>query len=605
MGLIKEEDETARKDWELLEEGVLADAERRKAVTNKMAEPLVEILRWGLFEEPGISWAASWSALQSYLKSRPALHDSMVNTSALYVQDNFRAEDFSVVSKEREPEMSKIESRDTPENSEPKTPESLPGDLITVPVAQPAMASTVADEPPATEPLEEHEPDAHEPDDVGEQSIGHKTEPSLEPTINQEIEQTPEQPDTTPSLANQWKYISVPEGPDKHEESYHMVGKSPEGLKIIGARVRGKKHKHEGTNCDDWFEFRNSGLWTIIAVSDGAGSKVFSRIGAKESCRAAAASLSEALADHRLRSREHWSNETFKRNKQTGEFAADDLELVQRSLHEAMKKAFDTVEAKALELADSPDHEAILKRKPVLDDLSGTLLLAVHTTVFHEGAERSFVLTCQIGDGMLAAVSVNGGLQLLGLPDSGEFAGQTEFLTSRKKVEKANLTGKTFPFFGRMQALMVMTDGVADDYFPNDPGMLGLYGDLAINGILRVRVKNWQTLIDSSLAQTRLSNTQGVADARLAYPVEVVTADGPRQVFVRSVETYADKLGLPIEELVKSTPLLIAGTMSEPGEELCPEKESEKRLAVWLDSYQIRGSFDDRTLVVLYREVAA
>jgi hypothetical protein len=148
-----------------------------------------------------------------------------------------------------------------------------------------------------------------------------------------------------------------------------------------------------------------------------------------------------------------------------------------------------------------------------------------------------------------------------------------------------------------------MTDGVADDYFPNDPGMMRLYGDLAINSILHLHPD--PSMIDKSLAETDLKNTNGVLQAGLASPVEAITPDGPQQVFIRSVETYARKLGLPLEAVIVSTPLLFAGTITNPGDEMCAETNSEDRLRVWLDSYHVRGSFDDRTLVVLYREVSA
>ena len=64
---------------------------------------------------------------------------------------------------------------------------------------------------------------------------------------------------------------------------------------VTAARVRGKKHRHEGTNCDDWFETRNIDSFVVSAVSDGAGSKKFSRIGAKTSCMGAMEYLEKEL----------------------------------------------------------------------------------------------------------------------------------------------------------------------------------------------------------------------------------------------------------------------------------------------------------------------
>src|SRR5215813_5441052 len=162
---------------------------------------------------------------------------------------------------------------------------------------------------------------------------------------------TDESAESPPSLTTQWRYEPVPDDPERHAEFDQRAGISPEGLPIIGARVRGKKHKHEGTNCDDWFEFCNSGAWTIITVSDGAGAKIFSRIGAKTSCEAAIEYLRGALGEHKLDQRENWSHDVFERIKPTGVFAEKEIEYLQTALHTAMTHAHEAVEAKALDLA--------------------------------------------------------------------------------------------------------------------------------------------------------------------------------------------------------------------------------------------------------------
>jgi hypothetical protein len=582
LGFLPEEAD-AGQDWGKIEKWLLADhPARAEAMAAKMAEPLIEIIKCGMLrEDAGNSFASWWERLKGHLETHPALPDLMTFLAASYFEDNFEAvkSGSNLIGEKIQTSMATTNKSDKSAATEPDSQ----SDESTTPATPEKPQSSGGEE--ITVPAESSAPDTNSPEN---------NPPNGNP----------------PSLSTQWRYIRVPDGPDKHDEFDQRADVTPEGLRIIGARVRGKKHKHEGTNCDDWFEYATSGPWTIIAVSDGAGSKVFSRIGARESCRAAREHLSEVLADRPLEARDNWTDDTFKRDKGTGVFAAADLEHVQQSLHEAMIKAYETVAAKALELAESPDHNAIVDRKVAIDDLSGTLLLAVHTIVMHDGAERSVVLTCQIGDGMLAAVTTNGGLQLLGVADSGEFAGQTDFLTSKKKLEKASLTGRTFPFFGPLQALMVMTDGVADDYFPNDPGMLLLYGDLALNGVLNLNGPNLKKDLDdihSSLARTGLATTDEVKSAGIAVPVELLTeAEVAPKVLIRSITTYAEKLGLGPEQVAKSRPLLIAGTLGEPmcDRSICDATKKEDMLRVWLDSYHVRGSFDDRTLVLLFREVA-
>ncbi|NER52306.1 MAG: hypothetical protein F6J92_37840, partial [Symploca sp. SIO1A3] len=94
-------------------------------------------------------------------------------------------------------------------------------------------------------------------------SVGSSDSPKCE-MIHQSSDS---QEGTSPPTA-QWKYVPLPENePDKHDESKADSIKTPGELKLIGARVRGKKHKHEGTHCDDWFELAVSGDWKILAVS--------------------------------------------------------------------------------------------------------------------------------------------------------------------------------------------------------------------------------------------------------------------------------------------------------------------------------------------------
>ena len=128
-----------------------------------------------------------------------------------------------------------------------------------------------------------------------------------------------------------WKYIAVQEELDKHDEDYCYGENLKEDLKIIGARVRGKKHKHDGTNCDDWFEFATSGEWNIIAVSDGAGSKKFSRVGARISCETAVKYLAEHFKDYIIKEKEEWSS-IIKKEEDIERFLQEKLKFVREKL---------------------------------------------------------------------------------------------------------------------------------------------------------------------------------------------------------------------------------------------------------------------------------
>jgi hypothetical protein len=319
-----------------------------------------------------------------------------------------------------------------------------------------------------------------------------------------------------------WNHIEIEDGPDKYEESFHKWDKNAyDPITLIGARVRGKKHKHEGTNCDDWFAMESPGKWNIIAVSDGAGSKRFSRVGARVSSEAAVEYLKEQLGNFNLEIKGEGND--FARDPETYQFVNKDLAFIEESLHTAFFKAYHAMELAVKERMEGEEasvYQEILHRDLEVNDLSCTLLLAVQTML----NGKSFILACQIGDGATVAITENPNhpVFVLGTSDGGQYSGETDFLTSRKFEKKNYLLSRTYPCYGTIKALLVMTDGVADDYFPSNERMNLLYEDLCREKII-VKVEE---------------------------------------------EDYAAQA---------------------------------ERLENWIDSYQVRGSFDDRTLVIAYK----
>lgn len=406
--------------------------------------------------------------------------------------------------------------------------------------------------------------------------------------------------ETAPQLQKPlWNYNPVPDDPDKHDEHYSKSSTSDEGFKIIGARVRGKKHKHDGTNCDDWFEYKVSGSWTIIAVSDGAGSKKLSRVGAKLACETAAGYLFNKLERHKLDDRDIWNEVT--RNSSTGDYDQPDIEYVQTSIHDAMREAHEALNKKVDETKNYPEYFDYLgNRVPDIKDFSATLLIAVHTVVNHGKNPKSFVMTCQVGDGMIAAIATNSELNrnelsLLAIPDTGSYGGETDFITSANKLEKGSLVSRTFLIIAPLSALLVMTDGVADDYFPNNPGILNLYGDLVLNRIIDTGTSDSSKIKSSLLPLER--SVEDIKKADLSESIDRITgADSRTVVKIKSIDKYAGILGRTVQEVVESPELLSASAYNDDVEKLSPDK----RLENWLDTYYKRGSFDDRSLVILH-----
>ena len=82
--------------------------------------------------------------------------------------------------------------------------------------------------------------------------------------------------------------------------------------------------------------------------------------------------------------------------------------------------------------------------------------------------------------------------------------------------------------------------------------------------------------------------------------MERITESGTVKVMISSMETFSEEIGVSVEDVLASPALLAAGRNVEKmvDDEISPEE----KLQVWLDSYHVRGSFDDRTLAVMFRE---
>jgi hypothetical protein len=378
--------------------------------------------------------------------------------------------------------------------------------------------------------------------------------------------------------------------PDPHPEAEAVALHTPDGGLVLGARVRGKKHKHDGTHCDDWFKVAADGAWTVMAVADGAGSRKLSRVGARVSCERAVEVLLHDLGAIRIADRPSAAY-LLAKDDSRNRYTDPQVNAVQEALHRAVHEGYWAVEQAAQARMASPDHERLVGRAIAPDDLSATLLLAACTTLQVEGRPQTLVLACQVGDGAIAAVDFRGDVHLLGEAESGDYSGETDFLTSRRQREPANLLKKTFSLAGPLRAVLVMTDGVSDDYFPSDPGLARLYADLVLNGILPADAAAPPAGADAA------APTFDPNDGRLDVDGEAATANGPQRVRLRSAALYASEMGMAPEALAAAAPLLQAGARGTPL--LAQAATPQERLRLWLDTYQVRGSFDDRTLVVL------
>jgi len=392
----------------------------------------------------------------------------------------------------------------------------------------------------------------------------------------------------TEITANLWKYHNVPDNEPESFPEYITCYEKYDASEIVGARVRGKKHKHEGSNCDDWFEIGASGSITFIAVSDGAGSKKYSRIGAKSACKAAVGYMKMIFDDL------HHSDSDFLSSLS---LPADDekctanYKKIAGIVHESMNVAYRAVESSLYKRYADKRYSDVIKRDIMLSDFSTTLLIAVCIPLLTNEKEK-IVISCQIGDGAIVLIDTKGyfddSVKLMGEADSGDFSGETDFLVSGKLLDSANLASRTRVSRSFSDIIMLMTDGVADDYFPNETQMHRLYFDLVANGILEET---------ESFSTADLSSSQIEIIKNIPQPIEYPWVnDKSISIGLNYTNEIMSTLNMSLQEIWNNK--YIMSIASAKVKEMMNTLDKSERLKIWLDNYVERGSFDDRTLVV-------
>ena len=370
-----------------------------------------------------------------------------------------------------------------------------------------------------------------------------------------------------------WQYKPIADTSVELHAENHAKYADDGCFEIIAARTRGKKHKHDATNCDDWFETAVTNGCAIAVVADGAGSKKFSRIGARIVCETAAEYLRGEIkkafeADSQLKN-------SLAADFSSQEFIAACTRLA-AAVKDSAKAAYSMVIEEQQRVYNIEEYVNSLGRNPEINDFYSTFLAAVIVPL----GKECFTVTVQIGDGCICAIDsakdADGCLKLLGEADSGSFSGETEFI-SEKNVDDRVIAGKTRISRGTSDTFMLMSDGVADDYYPSAPMMKRLYLDLALNGILPLRGEP-QKPVDPAPVRFR-SVSERAYSVELQYAKQLLGDDTDinalwnkrNELRCHSLEAFGVTLG--------STP--------------------QERLLCWIDNYNERGSFDDRTLAII------
>lgn len=227
--------------------------------------------------------------------------------------------------------------------------------------------------------------------------------------------------------------------------------------KVVVASNRGRSHAHEGKFRDDDFKLASldGAGWSIVAVADGAGSSKYSREGSRIACNAAAQYFQEKLSSEEITEFESAivANATAN-TEDTGKALSA---LVMAHMGKAAHHAHTSIAAEAE------------KNQAAIKDYSTTLLFAL-IKKFDFGY---FITSFWVGDGGIGIYDQDGGeVVLLGVPDAGEFAGQTRFITMPDIFTSPSfyrrIIVRTVP---RFTALVLMTDGITDPKFGTDAAL--------------------------------------------------------------------------------------------------------------------------------------
>ena len=197
--------------------------------------------------------------------------------------------------------------------------------------------------------------------------------------------------------------------------------------RIIGASARGSSHEKSDLPCQDAYDYRGlSNGVLIVAVSDGAGSADRSDEGAARAVRQATYTITAELEKVETFSETAW--------------------------HLVLTEAFSQARQAVFQLAE---NKGLPPR-----DFATTLTCVV--------ASDRWLATGQIGDGVVIAARDSGGLSAVTVPQRGEYANETLFLTASQALQSVDVR----VYNESPQALAVMTDGLmrlAMDVATNEP----------------------------------------------------------------------------------------------------------------------------------------
>ncbi len=220
---------------------------------------------------------------------------------------------------------------------------------------------------------------------------------------------------------------------------------------IVIASKRGRSHANVGSFRDDDFAFKNINEtgWSVLAVSDGAGSASLSRQGSKMSCDLVLSYFEENFTDEYLKEFDetllnHHNKTDEDSSKKISHFVYDTLSKAAWFVHKELEKF------------------AIKSEKP-LRDFHATLIFALVKKYDFGYA----ILTFGVGDCPIGLLNKDvTEIKLMNWLDVGDFGGGTRFITMPEIFQSDKFSTRFgFTLVADFSYLMLMTDGIYDPKF--------------------------------------------------------------------------------------------------------------------------------------------
>jgi serine/threonine protein phosphatase PrpC len=235
---------------------------------------------------------------------------------------------------------------------------------------------------------------------------------------------------------------------------------------IVVSSKRGRSHANVGTSRDDDFAYKyfEKTQWSLVVVSDGAGSAYLARIGSKIACDSVIEYF-EQIAD--IEKTKEFEDKIL---EYTNERTEEKLKEIQVLSKQNLYKASVYVHNKLKEFAEqtfltNPELFNDPKAKNKIDYLHSTLIFTLHKKYEFGYLIQSF----GVGDCPIAVMNVDKTeTTLLNWLDVGEHGGGTRFITQPDifiNEERPVSTRFNLKIIEDFSYLFLMTDGIYDAKF--------------------------------------------------------------------------------------------------------------------------------------------